>query len=667
LPDAQVGVPYSMTITAAGGNAPYDLAVTQGVLPAGLSLSPSGELTGTPVGPGVAVFTVSAVDAFDCVGSEVYTLPVFTDPAISRIVARTEGLCLSANRTCVSVPFVYERGDTVSTLGAHVTFQLDPRFTLCTPGAPSSSIHFGTWLSAYANHTFQVIDNGGGSYTVDQALLGAPCGPDSGGVLFTVDVATVAGDGSGDITVTECRVKDCNNLPLPAQPGPPAQLVVSQTPPPAITDLASAQVLGGNGTNGRTDIALSWTNPLPGSVALYRAPFGSYPEYDDLGGAAPDSALAPAAPWTLVSAAAVPGVVDVPPVRGSWHYVAFLTDSCGNRSAVSNRTRGALDYHLGDVSNSSVRGAGNNRVGVEDVSLLGAHYGISGATLVSDSVAYLDVGPTIDGLPTSRPTTDDLIDFEDLILFSLNFQIVSTPQASVAPAPGGSSSKAIVESFELEAPPVVQAGDEIRAVLKLNASGRMQGFSAELAWDAGVLEPVGQESGGFAESQGGVLLSPRPGVADAALLGVRGSGLSGAGEVANFRFRVKREGDTGLKLKRVLARDAANHALAPDGLASSVLAAVPARTLLLSPAPNPARGATQLAFALAKPGAAELAIYSVDGRRVRTLAHGARDAGAYHLTWKGEDEGGRTQAPGVYWARLQADGQTFTRRIVFLK
>jgi hypothetical protein len=31
------------------------------------------------------VFTVAAVDDFDCVGTEVYTLPVFTDPAISRV------------------------------------------------------------------------------------------------------------------------------------------------------------------------------------------------------------------------------------------------------------------------------------------------------------------------------------------------------------------------------------------------------------------------------------------------------------------------------------------------------------------------------------------------------------------------------------------------------
>jgi len=63
----------------------------------------------------------------------------------------------------------------------------------------------------------------------------------------------------------------------------------------------------------------------------------------------------------------------------------------------------------------------------------------------------------------------------------------------------------------------------------------------------------------------------------------------------------------------------------------------------------------------------ELMIYSVDGARVRTLAHGPREPGVYRLTWRGEDEAGRASAPGVYWARLKTHGLTFTRRIVFLR
>jgi hypothetical protein len=666
LPDAQLGTPYAATLVAAGGTAPYAFAVSGGALPTGLSLAATGELTGVPTATGVAVVTVAAVDTFGCVGTVVFTLPVFVDPAISRILPVTNGLCLSANRTCVSVPFEYQRGDNAPVRGASVTFQLDPRFTLCTPGSPAASIRAGGWLAAYSNKLFQVISNGGGSYTVDQTLLGLPCGPTTGGTLFTVDLATIGGDGAGDLTVTTCQVRDCASQPLPAQPGPPAQLVVSHTAPPAIGDLVATQVPTGNGPGERTGITLAWTLPLPGSVALYRAPFGSYPEYDDGGGTLPDSAAAPAAPWTLVNATAISGMVDLPTVRGSWHYVAFLTDSCGNRSAVSNMTRGALDYHLGDVSDGFVRGAGDNRVGLEDVSLLGAHYGISGAMLVTDSVAYLDVGPTLDGLINGRPATDNLIDFEDLMVFSLNFQSVSAPQSSVRPAqPPTANRKG--ESFELEAPALVRPDDEVAAVLHLTAGGSMQGFSAQLAWDPTVVQPIGSGSGGFLEAQGGAVLSPRAGAVDGALLGVRGMGITGSGDLATFRFRALREGDAAIRIASVNARDANNRPLDASGLGRSVVAAVPAHTLMLAPSPNPARGAATLAFALAQSGHADLAIYSVDGRRVRTLAHGARAAGTYRLVWMGEDDGGRAQAPGMYWARLVTGGSTFTRRVVYLR
>ncbi len=666
LPDAQVGVAYAQTFSASGGASPYTFAVVAGELPGGLVLSGSGDLTGTPAAAGVAVITVRATDAFGCTGEETFTMPVFLDPAISRVVPVTAGLCLSSIHTCVSVPFVFQRGESAPASGAHVTFQIDPRFALCTPGNPSLSIQPGDWLAGYANSTMQILDHGGGSYTVDQVLLGMPCGPTTGGVLFTVNLAAVGGDGAGDLAVTDVEIRDCSNAPLPGQPGTPAQLIVSHAAPPAILDLVSAQVPTNNGTGPLTGITLTFGAPVPGAVSIYRASFGEYPEYDDTGGTLPDSTLAPAPPWALVSANASSGLVDVPPGRGSWHYVAFLTDSCGNVSLVSNLTRGSLDYHLGDVSNGLVRGTGDNQVRLEDVSLLGAHYGVTGATLVTDSVAYLDVGPTVDGLTMGRPSTDNAIDFEDLMVFSTNFEVVSSPQASVGPtSPPPVDAKG--ESFELEAPTLVTLGDEVTAILNLTASGAMQGFSLQLAWDAGVLQPLDAVGAGLLEGQGGVVFSPRGGAVDAALLGVRGQGISGSGPVATFRFRVLRDGDARLRIGSMIARDAMNRPVNPEGLSRALVTARPTRTLMLAPSPNPAQGAATLSFALATPGDADLSIYAVDGRRVRTLAHGARDAGTYQITWRGEDDGGRTQPPGVYWARLTTPGHVFNRRIVFLR
>ena len=66
-------------------------------------------------------------------------------------------------------------------------------------------------------------------------------------------------------------------------------------------------------------------------------------------------------------------------------------------------TSGTLGYHLGDVSNGVTPGQGDNQVTTADVSLLGAHYGAMGATLVG--FEYIDVGPTTDNSTNGRPTT----------------------------------------------------------------------------------------------------------------------------------------------------------------------------------------------------------------------------------------------------------------------
>ena len=51
-------------------------AVTNGSLPAGLTLSSGGVLSGTPTGLGPVTFTVTATDANSCTGSIVYTLTI---------------------------------------------------------------------------------------------------------------------------------------------------------------------------------------------------------------------------------------------------------------------------------------------------------------------------------------------------------------------------------------------------------------------------------------------------------------------------------------------------------------------------------------------------------------------------------------------------------------
>lgn len=76
LPNGAIGVAYNQTITASGGTAPYLFALVAGSLPAGLTLSSAGAITGTPSAAGSSTFTVRAVDDEGCWGTRIYTIVI---------------------------------------------------------------------------------------------------------------------------------------------------------------------------------------------------------------------------------------------------------------------------------------------------------------------------------------------------------------------------------------------------------------------------------------------------------------------------------------------------------------------------------------------------------------------------------------------------------------
>ena len=85
LSNGAPGTAYSQTLTASGGTSPYTFAVGSGSLPAGLSLSSGGVLSGTPSAAGSYGFDVKATDAESCSGLGAYTIMIVNPPVISSI------------------------------------------------------------------------------------------------------------------------------------------------------------------------------------------------------------------------------------------------------------------------------------------------------------------------------------------------------------------------------------------------------------------------------------------------------------------------------------------------------------------------------------------------------------------------------------------------------
>ncbi|MFN7221977.1 MAG: putative Ig domain-containing protein [Burkholderiales bacterium] len=111
LPSGTVGLPYTLNLAARGGTAPYTFSLTSGTLPAGMSLSTSGSLTGVPSQAGTYAVTFRVTDA----GAATTAIPLslfiqkaqqtitFTTPANGRV-----GTSLGLNATSTSnLPITY--------------------------------------------------------------------------------------------------------------------------------------------------------------------------------------------------------------------------------------------------------------------------------------------------------------------------------------------------------------------------------------------------------------------------------------------------------------------------------------------------------------------------------------------------------------------------------
>lgn len=82
---------------------------------------------------------------------------------------------------------------------------------------------------------------------------------------------------------------------------------------------------------------------------------------------------------------------------------------------------------------------------------------------------------------------------------------------------------------------------------------------------------------------------------------------------------------------------------------------------------NPSRGKLDLRFTLPREARVSLAIYDVHGRRVREIASGTQPAGEHSLGWDLRDEGGNAVGSGLYFARFEAEGHSFTQKLVTLR
>jgi len=565
------------------------------------------------------------------------------------------GACISSAHSCIAVPVVFRRTDTTPVRGYSVTFALDGGLTLCAPQVTSGG-YLRNPLGPY------LVANPDGSYSLDESTAGFPCDATNTGTLFTLHVTSLPGTGAGTITITSLRVRGCDNTHLAVSIGSPASIPIDFTAAPA-TGVTATQVRQGNDADGTTKIRIEFVSPADGSsVEIYRAAYGSYPEYD--GPPSPGSVppVPPGPRWVATGLTTSPAD-DEPATRDFWYYTAKSADACGN-VAWSDMTSGTLNYHLGDVSNGHTPCTGDNKVLTSDISLLGAHYGSQLSE--PDDFACLDIGPTTTNYIDGRPMPDDLVDFDDLILFAINY-FVSPVGPSLVSRADGPKPRA-VSAIGLAVGVLPDVGGTFDVVLRLESAGDVQAVSARINYDPAVVEPIGVSEGELLSWQAGpaLALSPEPGTVDAAVFG-RDLAIVGSGVLANVTFRFMAPGAPCIALGAVRARDTHNRPLVLERIRVTEVAALPKAVELAAGYPNPFTRSTMVALALPRTAAVKLSVCDVQGRVVNTLLNGTVSAGWSRVTWGGTSASGVRAAPGVYMMRLAVEGRVITRTVLLLR
>ncbi|MCB1224233.1 MAG: putative Ig domain-containing protein [Verrucomicrobiales bacterium] len=193
LPNPSLGVPYNQTLTAAGGQSPYIYSMVSGSLPAGLTLSSGGVISGTTNSGAATSFVIQAEDANGCKGSHSFVL----NPGSG---------CPALNMNPASLP-----NGTVSTA-----------YSQTLSGTGGTAPYTFTLLSGSLPPGLSLSSNG--------LLAGNPT--TSGTYSFTVgltDAAACTGQATRAITINP---GGCSSVTVTPQPMPPGAIGVpyNQTP-----------------------------------------------------------------------------------------------------------------------------------------------------------------------------------------------------------------------------------------------------------------------------------------------------------------------------------------------------------------------------------------------------------------------------------------------------
>jgi hypothetical protein len=432
-------------------------------------------------------------------------------------------------------------------------------------------------------------------------------------------------------------------------------------------NIAPTKITGLTASPGHNKAELSWDNPAatdahPYQVMVRSHAWGEYPTYG--------VGMTPSYPsdegdgdlvWEGAGASHTATYLADGSERDIYYYGAFASDIVlhyGPADATAQDR--STNYWLGDVVTDASWGTYDGLVTMYDIDKLGGTYALS----PSAPFDQCDVGPTDDYTRVGIPVPDAFIGFEDLMIFAMNFGVVSP---LVVPFFG---EQEIWPALEL-ALDERSSGDEIEVALVLRGNAaEVKGLSATVGFDPSELEFVqARLSADLISPLGPVFFwsgSDETAVqVDAAVLGT-GVTIGGSGDVAYLTFRPLGEGYT-LSIEDAVLRGADNEALDAEIEGVESKPGLPTVFRLAENVPNPFNPVTKIRYHVPRESEVTLRIYDVAGREVLTLLDRVVEPGRHEAVWDGRDARGEAVGSGVYFCVMEAPGFRDSRKMTLLK
>jgi Putative Ig domain len=244
LPGATLGARYAAPMLAAGGTTRYTWSVADRWLPPGLSLSPAGVISGSPVLAGTFDFTVRAADpAGDTAAA---SLSVTVGGCTKVITGRQDRpLTIGAGVTCLDQATI--SGPVAVTPGAVVSIQASTLGGPLSARSPARLAVCGSAVSGPASVT------GAAGPVLLGGTSGTPCAADT-----ITGLVTLTGD-TGGVTLDGATIS--GPARITGNAGPVTVIGNTISGPASITGNTGGTVVAGNSVNG--SLSCSANTPAP--------------------------------------------------------------------------------------------------------------------------------------------------------------------------------------------------------------------------------------------------------------------------------------------------------------------------------------------------------------------------------------------------------------------